>query len=112
MYNKTKTNEITYKFMATIEVLQEDGSGCYMEVVDIYDSIKDVFSDFLQYKSKGQKPRYIKIKGPGYYIEISKSLDLCSVNIDLEKLITNEVKCEVLDQFIRLMDDNAAVIEL
>lgn len=34
MNNKTNTNEITYKFMATIEVLQEDGSGCYMEVED------------------------------------------------------------------------------
>lgn len=111
MHNKTNTNEITYKFMATIEVLQEDGSGCYMEVEDTYDSIKDLFRDFLQYMKKGQKPRYIKIKGTGYYIEISKSLDLCSVNIDLEKLITNEVKCEVLDQFIRLMEDNAAVIE-
>ena len=82
-----------------------------MEVEDNYNSLKDVFSDFLQYMKKGQKPRYIKIKGTGYYIEISKSLDLCSVNIDLEKLITNEVKCEVLDQFIRLMEDNAAVIE-
>lgn len=111
MYNKTKANEITYKFMATIEVLQEDGSGCYMEVEDNYNSLKDVFSDFLKYKAKGQKPRYIKIEGTGYHIEISKSLDLCSVNIDLEKLITNEVKCEVLDQFIRLMEDNAAVIE-
>ncbi len=111
MYNKTKTNEITYKFMATIEVLQEDGSGCYMEVEDAYDSIKDVFSDFLKYKAKGQKPRYIKIEGTGYHIEISKSLDICSFNIDLDKLITNEVKCDVLDQFIKLMEDNAAVIE-
>ena len=111
MNNKTNTNEITYKFMATIEVLQEDGSGCYMVVEDIYDSIKDVFSDFLKYKAKGQKPRYIKIDGTGYHIEISKSLDLCSFNIDLDKLITNEVKCDVLDQFINLMEDNAAVIE-
>lgn len=111
MNNKTNTDRIIYKFLATIEVLQEDGSGCYMEVEGIYDSLKDVFSDFLQYKAKGQKPRYIKIKGPGYYIEISKSLDLCSFTIDLDKLITIETKCEVLNQFIKLMEDNAAVIE-
>lgn len=34
MYNKTNTDRITYKFMATIKVLKEDGSGCYMVVED------------------------------------------------------------------------------